>query len=126
MFNEECWIIYGKKVGKRYVGFRVYEGKGSPASVGFDWDKALKRAGGIIGFHHTHPDGFCRPSDRDHKTMRAWVVTEGRPLLCSITSGEKTGCWIYARNKDRKIECQPVKMKTCGSMVIAKPYKEYV
>jgi proteasome lid subunit RPN8/RPN11 len=40
--------------------------------------------GDVIGFLHTHPDGPASPSDRDVRTMRAWRLAFGKPLLCLI------------------------------------------
>jgi proteasome lid subunit RPN8/RPN11 len=42
--------------------------------------------GDVIGFLHTHPDGPDTPSDRDVRTMRAWCLAFGKPLLCLIES----------------------------------------
>jgi hypothetical protein len=40
----------------------------------------------VVGFLHTHPDGPAAPSDRDVRTMRAWCLAFGKPLLCLIES----------------------------------------
>jgi proteasome lid subunit RPN8/RPN11 len=63
--------------------------------VRFDGTWALSREeshGDVVGFLHTHPDGFPDPSRRDVRTMRAWCSAFGKPLLCLIQSnGEVRG-----------------------------------
>lgn len=43
-----------------------------------------ERHGDVVGFLHTHPDGPNSPSRRDVRTMRAWCLAFGKPLLCLI------------------------------------------
>jgi proteasome lid subunit RPN8/RPN11 len=55
--------------------------------VRFDGAWALEREeshGDVVGFLHTHPDGPASPSQRDVRTMRAWCIAFGKPLLCVI------------------------------------------
>jgi hypothetical protein len=57
--------------------------------VRFDGIWVLEREethGDVVGFLHTHPDGPAIPSDRDLRTMRAWCLAFGKPLLCLIDS----------------------------------------
>jgi proteasome lid subunit RPN8/RPN11 len=57
--------------------------------VAFDAAGVLAREeshGDVVGFYHTHPAGPPAPSDRDLRTMRAWVGSFGKPLLCVIES----------------------------------------
>jgi len=71
---------------------------GEPASVVFDSDWVLQREesqGDVIGFYHTHPSGLPTPSERDHRTMRAWVGSFGKPLLCLIEADGSIQAYEY-------------------------------
>jgi proteasome lid subunit RPN8/RPN11 len=55
--------------------------------VHFDGTWVLGREethGDVVGFLHTHPDGPPMPSSRDVRTMRAWCLAFGKPLVCLI------------------------------------------
>lgn len=72
--------------------------KGEPASVGFDaqWVLAREEAkGDVVGFYHTHPLGAALPSDRDDRTMHAWVSSFGKPLLCLIEADDLVIAYKY-------------------------------
>lgn len=61
--------------------------EGSPGQVEFNWRLIMDREeshGDIVGFYHTHPQTVGCPSHRDYRTMGAWTVSFGRPLLCLI------------------------------------------
>jgi proteasome lid subunit RPN8/RPN11 len=94
-FVEECWTLVGERRGPLWYARRVRPTSGDPASVAFDGAWALRREerrGDVVGFLHTHPDGFPRPSARDVRTMRAWSGAFGKPLLCVIvTAGQAAG-----------------------------------
>lgn len=96
-FNEECWIIYGYKWRGNIYGLEVYESKGSPGSVDFDWKKVFKKAKKIIGFSHTHPGGRPSPSSIDDTTMIGWVKALGKSLLCGIESNGIQKMYLYER-----------------------------
>jgi proteasome lid subunit RPN8/RPN11 len=84
---EQCWTLVGKHRGRIWLCRRVRRASGQRASVRFDGAWALAREethGDIVGFLHTHPDGPAVPSDRDVRTMRAWVCAFGKPLVCLI------------------------------------------
>ena len=98
-FKEQCWLIYGIKTEKYYIGYLSYQGEGTLASVGFDWKKISDKK--VLGFYHTHPSGLVGPSDRDDRTMGALVRAEGRPLLCGILAGKINRCFKYHRGSDR-------------------------
>jgi protein tyrosine phosphatase (PTP) superfamily phosphohydrolase (DUF442 family) len=77
--------------------------KGSPASVEFDWAWVLEREeryGNVAGFFHTHPAGMATPSQRDLRTMRAWVSCFGKPLLCLIESGDRLSAYLFTLDED--------------------------
>lgn len=63
--------------------------RGERTIVHFDGAWVLEREethGDVVGFLHTHPDGPASPSDRDVRTMRAWCLAFGKPLVCLIES----------------------------------------
>lgn len=71
---------------------------GEPTSVVFTASWVLQREesyGDVVGFYHTHPSGFDLPSERDHRTMRAWVSAFGKPLLCLIEADRKVRANLY-------------------------------
>jgi proteasome lid subunit RPN8/RPN11 len=51
--------------------------------------------GDVVGFYHTHPGGLPTPSQRDLKTMRAWVGSFGKPLLCLIESDGELAAYRF-------------------------------
>ena len=70
---------------------------GGAAHVDFDWTWAMKREetkGDVTGFFHTHPSGFSEMSDRDRRTMQAWSVSFGKPLICAIGCRRDVRLWI--------------------------------
>jgi len=118
-FKEECWIIYGVKVGKKYYGRLVYESKGSPGSVDFDWEKVIRHRDSIIGFNHTHPGSMNLPSDTDDFTMTGWVKALGKPLLCGIKGSEQR-MYMYERGSDKTVHSCRVPIKVFGKFIIVK------
>jgi proteasome lid subunit RPN8/RPN11 len=73
--------------------------RGNPSSVDFDANWVLDReesGGDVVGFFHTHPPGVPGPSERDNRTMRAWVGSFGKPLLCLIEADRKIRAYVYA------------------------------
>jgi hypothetical protein len=86
MFKEQCWIIYGIKLGAYYFGLLKYESEGEVCSVEFNWKKGMNRF--LLGWFHTHPSHIdLLPSEEDSKTMRSWVRSLEKPLLCGIRHG---------------------------------------
>lgn len=84
---EQCWTLVGHRRGDLWLARRMRRTSGEPASVEFDAAWALAREeshGDVVGFYHTHPAGVTGPSDRDDRTMHAWVSSFGRPLVCVI------------------------------------------
>lgn len=95
-FNrEKCWFLVGKKIGQFYVGKIVYHSQGNTLKVDFDWESAVNER--VLGFYHTHIDGLPYLSDEDETTMRAWVRSEGRSMLCGVITDESQSCWIFYR-----------------------------
>ena len=118
-FNEECWIIYGWKKDKWLHGILIYESKGGPGSVDFDWKKVVKRRRNIIGFNHTHPGGMSTPSSIDDNTMTGWVKALGKPLLCAIESNEQK-IFLYERAEDRTVHYREIPFKKMGPVIRAR------
>lgn len=93
-FVEECWFIYGLRLGSLYLGFLKYHSSGTAVSVDFDWHKALSPL--LIGWYHSHPgEKFLTPSSIDDSTMRSWVKGLGHSVLCGIICGERQHCYCY-------------------------------
>jgi proteasome lid subunit RPN8/RPN11 len=88
---EQCWTLVGQRRGRVWYARRVRRQAGEPASVRFDGPWVLQREErrrDVVGFLHTHPGMPARPSRRDVRTMRAWCLAFGKPLLCVIAGAE--------------------------------------
>ncbi len=99
---EQCWILIGRRQGSFWYARRTRPTSGNPSSVDFDADWVLEREesrGDVVGFFHTHPPGVPGPSDRDNRTMRAWVSAFGKPLLCLIETDRKVRACLYANDE---------------------------
>lgn len=118
-FKEECWFLFGIKIRNFYVGYLKYHSKGGMGSVSFEWEDALK--GKLIGFYHTHPCGDPYPSSTDDGTMKTWVKSEGKPMLCGIKSRGKQACFLYRRSTtDRSVFiAEKMKALLVGSLLIS-------
>jgi proteasome lid subunit RPN8/RPN11 len=82
-------VLLGERRGRAWLCRRARPERGERASVRFDGPWVLgreERRGDVAGFLHTHPDGPASPSGRDVRTMRAWCLAFGKPLLCLIDS----------------------------------------
>jgi len=101
--NEICYVLVGQRRGSTWEG-RLYRLQvGDATSVEFDWAWVLAREeqhGDVIGFYHTHPSGATAPSQRDVRTMRAWVGCFGKPLLCVIESGAALTAYVFETDED--------------------------
>ncbi len=105
--NEEGWVLVGRQRGGVWRVRRVWRAPGAPASVEFDWRRALAREesrGDVMGFMHTHPGFSLRPSARDGRTMDAWCSCFGKPLLCAIASGDAIRAWVYPGAREVCVE----------------------
>jgi proteasome lid subunit RPN8/RPN11 len=106
--NEICYILIGRRRGRIWHGRLRRPHEGRPHSVEFDWAWVLdreERYGDVAGFFHTHPAGLPAPSQRDQRTMRAWVSCLGKPLLCLVESDGLLAAYIFRSDED---EGQPV------------------
>jgi proteasome lid subunit RPN8/RPN11 len=95
---EVFHLLTGKKEGLIALAtlsdFRV----GAPCRVQFDpaWVLAQeKNHGDVLGFYHTHPNMVGFPSERDDRTMMAWVNAFNRPLYCVIEGSDGVHTYIY-------------------------------
>ena len=84
---EQCWVLLGERRGRVWYCHSHNEISGERTFVQFDGPWVLEREeshGDVVGFLHTHPDGPAMPSQRDVRTMRAWCLSFGKPLVCLI------------------------------------------
>jgi hypothetical protein len=98
--DEEAAVLIGYRRGDIWYGRLRQRWAGRKASVEFDWSWVLdreERYGDVVGFYHTHPAGLSAPSDRDVRTMRAWVTCLGKPLLCLIESPAGLAATLFER-----------------------------
>lgn len=101
--NEVCYVLVGRRRGAIWEGRLCRYQAGGPGSVEFDWAWVLAREeqeGDVLGFYHTHPAGRTMPSERDARTMRAWVGCFGKPLLCVIESGAGLAAYVFSTDED--------------------------
>lgn len=101
--NEISYILIGRRQGGIWYGRLRRRQVGSPGSVEFDWAWVIEREeryGDVAGFFHTHPTGLAAPSQRDLRTMRAWVSCFGKPLLCLIDSGHRLSAHLFQTDED--------------------------
>src|SRR5688572_410760 len=106
-FVEECWTLVGHRRGRIWHARRQRPTVGWPSAVAFDAAWALareERRGDVVGFVHTHPSGFLRPSRRDVRTMRAWCGAFGKPLLCVILAGPHAAGYRFDDEDDAENE----------------------
>lgn len=118
MFKETCWFLFGIKLGPFYIGKLQFHSRGEECSVEFDWEKGLSKF--LLGWFHTHPHQVSlSPSGEDQKTMRAWVRTLEKPLICGIIneSGEQKS-YLFKRDKNKKIVYQSLKTKLLKTFFI--------
>lgn len=96
-FKEACWFVYGLRIKDLYLGILVKQSTGGPASVDFDWQRAFKHRKYLVGFFHTHPEGVHELSQIDHRTMRGWVTSLGKPLICGMKENGQTQMYYYKK-----------------------------
>lgn len=104
---EQCWILTGCRCDGGWMLRACRRSSGTRTRVAFDAQWVLDREefhGDVLGFLHTHPDGPCRPSERDRKTMRAWTRAFGNPMVCVIDAGSEIGAWVYGGDRRRKVD----------------------
>jgi proteasome lid subunit RPN8/RPN11 len=95
---ERCWVLVGSRQGPFWHARRTRPTRGEIACVHFEAARVLSREeskGDVVGFYHTHPAGPPEPSQRDVRTMRAWVSSFGKPLLCLIESEGELAAYSF-------------------------------
>jgi len=96
--NEHCWVLIGHAEGDLWYGNMHKMTSGAPCSVAFDADWVMKREeehGDVVGFIHSHPGMSNHYSDRDDRTMKAWVTSFGKPLACCIVGVNGLTTWWF-------------------------------
>lgn len=109
MMNEQCWVLVGGIDGDLWWGKKVRPTEGAPASVAFNPDYVIKREEqhhDVVGFIHTHPTFTAHYSMRDDRTMKAWISSFGRPLVCCILGTDGLRAWWYLNDEDEPVEYQ--------------------
>lgn len=99
---EEFGVITGFWLGPLFFGAanKDIPQKGAADSVEFAW-KGVDviedcYPGMVKGFYHTHPsDTTIGISQRDAKTMAAWIVSLGHPLFCMIGKARSRETSLY-------------------------------
>ena len=104
MTNEQCWVIWGKRLGFFWVGKMEYLGEGEPSMVSFDNSYVIKNLKNLIGFWHTHPQWTADYSSMDDHTMAGWNVCVGKPLLCAIKGTDRVAAWWSLDEESPMIE----------------------
>jgi hypothetical protein len=108
--NERCWVLVGAfdRSGDSWRVAVEREVAGEPIRVEADWRWALAREeerGDVAGFWHTHPPAAgLVPSARDVRTMQAWTLALGKPLLCLISEEGRPGqpaAYLFLDEDDR-------------------------
>lgn len=126
MMNEQCWVLVGGIDGDLWWGEKAQLHEGSPASVAFDPNYAMKRDeqhGDVVGFIHTHPSFTAHYSMRDDRTMKAWVLSLGKPLVCCILGTDGLRAWWYLNDEDPPVEYQA---KSLRGIVFGMTPEEFV
>jgi len=86
--NEVYHGLVGQIFGRYWWARSLNDdAEGTPGSVNFNWkviDDRETSHGDVIGFYHTHPHFPGMPSSIDYSTMKTWLISFGRPLLCLI------------------------------------------
>lgn len=87
---------------------------GQPCQVSFDPQVIEKREDekhDVVGFYHTHPQFFADPSGRDYKTMMAWTVAFGKPLVCCIRGVDGLKAHWFVDDETPHITCWMIKVR---------------
>lgn len=95
---EHGWIMVGKRKGRYWRGRYMRHSSGGAAHVQVHGSWTMRREeekGDVIGFYHTHPTFPADPSDRDIRTMQAFVSCFGKPLLCVIKGTDGVRAFIF-------------------------------
>jgi proteasome lid subunit RPN8/RPN11 len=109
MMNEHCWILLGGWREDLWWGKRTKPTEGAPCSVRFNPKYVTEREEkyhDVVGFIHTHPGMSAHYSGIDDATMKAWVFSLGKPLVCCIIGTDGLRAWWYLNDEDPPVEYQ--------------------
>jgi len=116
---EHCWFIYGITIGKFSIGILRYHSSGSEGEVEFSWKKAQNP--NLIGWYHTHPgEKFLYPSSTDESTMRSWIKSINKPMLCGIFNGKNHVCFRY--HKGPLLNKETTVIRSTIKAIVIKPF----
>lgn len=96
--KEIAYVLIGEIKDGIVLARMMWKTRGTETSVLFDGAKVLEREekhGDLVGFYHTHPEGFTQPSKRDDDTMISWSFCFGKPLLCVVGTSVGLRAWVY-------------------------------
>lgn len=110
---EKCWILIGKEKPPFWVARYENMSKGLPTEVEFDPNYVLEREEweeSVVGMLHLHPHMLAFPSERDDRTMHAWVCSLGKPLICAIFGDNGLHSFIYDDDESSSHEAPIIKV----------------
>ncbi len=106
---EHCWVLLGKQVGPLWYGKLRKLSEGTPTRVAFDF-RAIQdreeRRHDVLGFFHTHPTFAATPSSIDDHTMKCWVASFGKPLICAIRGTDGLKVYQYIDDESSPLLCR--------------------
>lgn len=95
---EICYVLLGEIRENKLSAKMSWRKSGTPHSVQFDWNRVMNREeehADVVGFYHTHPEGFSELSSKDESTMRAWTFCFGKPLICAVATSKGIRAWCF-------------------------------
>ncbi len=122
MERDRCWTLVGTCENGTWHAKTHRRISGKPSSVEADWEWTLRREekrGDVIGFAHTHPSGAgITPSERDIRTLRAWRIALGKPLLMLIQDGILIAGYVLHSDDDELKSIMSVTRAEQGTLII--------
>ncbi len=122
MDRERCWTLVGICEHDAWRVMKRRRISGRPALVEADWEWTLRREekrGDVIGFAHTHPSGAgTGPSERDVRTLRAWRIALGKPLLMLIEDGETIAGYVLHTDDGELRSVTSITRSERGALII--------
>lgn len=102
---ETGWVLVGILDDAGCVARRVRRTAGSATCVRLDgaWILAREeRRGDVVGFWHTHPPGVPVESATDSRTMAAFCLAFGKPLVSVVESDGLRVGWVHGPRAPRR------------------------
>jgi hypothetical protein len=100
--KEVYFVLLGEAKNGIWLAKLCWRKAGSQTCVHFDGARVLAREeshGDVVGFYHSHPEGFVEPSRRDDDTMSAWSFCFGKPLLAVVATSLGPRAWVYGAGR---------------------------